>query len=210
MPFTSEDHDTLTSILNAVPVPMFAAERYSTADPFHFICVNLAHSRKTGLLTENIRNKRPAEILSPQDAANVESQYLRCAAIGRPLTYEERLVLNGAASDWNTTLQPFDLPDGRQRIVGTAIVIERAPIHETLDDAAYYSALAQMQVGKLRQFLTVVEKRRDVPRDLRGMAMMVGNITQSIDAVLDDIRALSEPPTLGIELQNLQRPELMH
>lgn len=203
MPFTKIDQFTMSRLLDGFAVPMFMAERDHRADTFRLICVNAAHTAKTGLQTKDIRNKRPSDFLNPKDAAAVQNNYMTCANGKGPTRYQERLFINGTPTEWDTTLQCYTLPDGRERIIGTAIAIDRGPICEHLDDAAYYSAVAQMQLGKLRQFLRVLENRRDVPGDITNMAAMVGNMTQSIDAVLDDIRTLSEPSKRALTMASV-------
>lgn len=191
MLFTSDDHFTLASTLEHMAVPMFAAERRSKDAPFRLVCVNKAHSDRTGMTTGAVRNRRIEDLLRPGDAKDVMSRYARCADQNKTISYNETLVLNGMTMDWNTTLQPVVLSDGTERVVGTAIALDRPANLRSAEEAAYFSAHAQMQVGKLRHFLDMLEDRKDVPADMRGMAMMVNNLTYSIDVVLGDIRDLA-------------------
>ncbi|MEO1640821.1 MAG: hypothetical protein AAFU41_16385 [Pseudomonadota bacterium] len=196
MTFTSDDYQALSDTLDAFAVPMFAAERAHPNADFRLICVNAAHTAKTGLRSEDVLRKRTAEILSAADAAAVEQRYAKCADLGVPTTYDERLELKGITADWNTTLQPVVMSDGRQRIIGTAIVLEAFPDRERLQDAAFYAAKAQLQIGKIRHYLSMLQNRSEVPYGLRTAAMSVGSVTQSLDAIMDDIRALA-PESVG-------------
>jgi len=195
MLFTSDDHFTLASTLDQMAVPMFAAERESPDAPFRMVCVNQAHTERTGMTKRQVRNKRLCDLLPAEDARDVQARYATCADDALATSYNERLVLNGLQMDWNTTLQPIKLSNGVERVIGTAIALDRPPDARSAEEAAYFSAHAQMQVGKLRFFLDMLEDRRDVPADMRGMAIMVGNLTRSIDAVLGDIRALAPAAT---------------
>lgn len=200
MLFHSDDHFTLANLLDQIVVPMFAAERKSKNAPFRLISVNGAHTAKTALTTDLVRGKRLCDLLRAADAAAVNARYAACADGYAVSCYDESLVLNGVRSTWKTTLQPVILPDGTERVIGTAIALDKPVSSYAADDAAYYSSHAQMQVGKLRYFLDMLEDRRDVPADMRGMAAMVNNLTYSIDAALGDIRNLShQHPSLSAQ-----------
>lgn len=205
MLFTSDDHFTLASTLDQMAVPMFAAERDSADAPFRMVCVNAAHTARTGMTKRQVRNKRLCDLLPGQAGAEIQARYAFCADGAKATTYNERLVLNGIQMDWNTTLQPVTLSNGTERVVGTAIALDRPADVRSAEEAAYFSANAQMQVGKLQFFLDMLEGRRDVPADMRGMAMMVSNLTRSIDAVLGDIRALAPTPANAQQAKPLPR-----
>jgi len=199
MKFFRDDHRMLSETLDAFAVPMFAAERIAPDARFRLICVNTAHTARTGLQSTEVRGKSTFDLLPQADAEAVQGRYENCARLRQPTTYEEHLTLKGVITHWNTTLQPVYLADGTERIIGTALMIPAHPVRERLVDAAYFSAKAQMHVGKVRHFLDIMQFRQDVPYDLRNMAEMVGNLTNSLDTVLGDIRGLSRPPQDMVE-----------
>ncbi|WP_373635570.1 hypothetical protein [Yoonia sp. SS1-5] len=191
--FGNTDHQSLYQTLEAFAVPMFAAERPCPTDPFRMICINSAYTDQSGLTNDIVRAQRTSDFLHPEDAAAVEQRYCECVHNRTATNYAATLVFNDIRTQWNTTLQPVFLPDGTERIIGTAFAIDRLCETLGMDDAAYFAASAQMQMGKLRHFIDMLEQRADLPADMRDAAFVVGNLTRSIDAILGDLRARTKP-----------------
>lgn len=191
--YTHADHDSLSATLDEFAVPMFAAERQSRSDSFRFIGVNAAHARRSGLTNDAIIGARTCDLLPPDDAEATENHYRDCVDRHAVLNYAETINFAGVATFWNTTLQPVVLRTGAQRIIGTAISTNDLIAAAKLEDAAFFATSAQMQVAKLRSFLEQVEKRPDLPSDLRDKAQMIDGLTRSIDALLSDIRCAASP-----------------
>lgn len=88
---------------------------------FVFAGLNPAHERLTGLTTEMIQGREPAEILAPAVAAAVTANYRRCVEAGQPIRYGEVLSLPAGERHWETSLTPIRDPSGRiSRILGSA------------------------------------------------------------------------------------------
>lgn len=207
MLLTSDDYQTLSNMLDAFAVPMFAAERRNPQSPFRMLCVNAAHSARTGWRCEEVKLKHTYEILPPADAAEVERRYARCADLDQPLTFDERLVLKGVSADWKTTLQPITLPDGRQRIIGTAIVLDHPHDRLRLQDAVFFAAKAQMQMGKIHRYLELAERRAELPLDMRNSTLSAMRVARNIDSILDEIRQL-QPDSIDRPVNQPHKPVL--
>jgi PAS domain S-box-containing protein len=73
---------------------------------FVFQGINPALERATGLLSEAMRGRAPADVLPPDIATAVEANYRRCVEARAPIRYEERLSLPGGTREWETVLAP--------------------------------------------------------------------------------------------------------
>lgn len=92
---------------------------------FRYAGLNRFHERATGLTSEQIRGKRPADlvprVLTQAHADAVTANYARCVEARCPIEYEECLGLSGRETWWVTRLVPmFDTTGCVKRIVGTA------------------------------------------------------------------------------------------
>lgn len=186
--FTLEDHDALSKMLDQYPVPMFAAERSGPSVPFRLICVNAAHTRSTGLETEQIAGKRPLDILSAAEGRAVEARYDTCANFGEVINYQEELHLNGHLTKWQTTLMPVTLHSGADRVIGTALTLGLPANTSNISDAEYYAAQAQMRMGQIGQFMEMLQTHPETPLELRTGAMLMGGLTRSISHMMQDLR----------------------
>ena len=186
--FATPDPEDLSTVLNHFPVPMFAAQRSGKLDPFRILCINTAHSRATGLTMTDVRNKPVHELLTNDDAMQVAARYARCVEARRVINYHETLHLLGRETHWETTLQPIDMPDGIDRVIGTALSHELHDADTNIDDAEFFALQAQMQLGHVREFLNSFETRPDLPQDARERAMMVNGLTRGLDRLLFDLR----------------------
>lgn len=121
--FDTPDVISLRRILNAYPIPMFAAQRPSRHHAFRMLCVNTMHEEGCGVRSEDIEGLRPMEILRPSEGEAVEARYSFCTRSDSPITYHETLHFDDVTSQWRTTLFSIPMPGDVQRIVGTAIQI---------------------------------------------------------------------------------------
>lgn len=186
--FAMTDPVDLWTILNQFPVPMFAAQRRSPAEKFRLLCINEAHTKATGLTMEMVENTLIQDLLAGDEANQVEARYSRCVDAKRVINYHETLHLLGKQTHWETTLQPIDMPDGAQRVIGTALSHELHDDSTCIDDAEFFAVQAQMQLGHVREFLNSFETRPDLPQDARERAMMVNGLTRGLDRLLFDLR----------------------
>jgi len=87
---------------------------------FTFIRNNRAHEEATGLSLSDIRGKTPHELLGEELGNRVVENYRRCVRTGKPISYEETLLLPGGERTWQTTLTPAMQDDRPVYIVGSA------------------------------------------------------------------------------------------
>ena len=105
----------------------------ATDGEFYYQGFNPAAKKLTGI--EDVVNKTPAQILSPEAAAQVTDQYQKCVRSKSIVTYEECLPFNGQDTWWLTTLNPIENDIGDvYRIVGTSLnITQRKNVEIELD-----------------------------------------------------------------------------
>ncbi len=87
---------------------------------FRFGRNNLSHQQLTGLNLDDILGRKPDDLLDPETADRVTSNYQRCCQLASVTEYEERLVLPGGQRIWHTVLTPI-LEEGRVvKILGSS------------------------------------------------------------------------------------------
>lgn len=86
---------------------------------FRFNRLNKTEEILTGIKTEDIRGKTPAECLPEDVAERVSANYKKCLNEGKSISYEEDLILPAGRRIWNTVLVPLRNSGGRiYRLVG--------------------------------------------------------------------------------------------
>lgn len=100
--------------IESAPDPIFLIG-VEPDDTFVFRYNNPAHREQTGIALEMIRHQTPDTLLDATQAAAVKAHYGECLRLGRPIQYEERLVLPAGERDWQTQLVPVE--DGAGRVV---------------------------------------------------------------------------------------------
>ena len=118
MPFDTALAETLYA---HVPLATFVID----VDPaaaldhrFRYTAWNPSCERLTGLAETQALRRTPRELipwLSEADAHAVEARYQHCVDGGAPMQYEERLMMDGRATCWLTSLTPIVGPDGAVR-----------------------------------------------------------------------------------------------
>ena len=116
----------LQSIYSSVDLAIFVVEPHGTSD-FHYVEVNPGFERITGIISDQICGKSPADLVPvvPSDVAvALRANFRRCAEADRPIEYEEKITYNGRTMWWLTKLTPLAHADGRvSRIIGRALNI---------------------------------------------------------------------------------------
>ncbi len=116
----SSSEQFLLSMYDSVQASIFIVEVLEDGD-FCYLALNPTHEKWLGIRSEELRGKKPEDILSPVDAARVRQHYLDCVRFGKTISYQQCLQFQGSPTWWSTTLTP--LRDGNSRIyrlIGTS------------------------------------------------------------------------------------------
>ncbi|MBH8574543.1 GAF domain-containing protein [Nostocaceae cyanobacterium CENA369] len=116
----SGNEQFLLSMYDSVQASIFVVDVLEDGD-FEYVALNPTHERWLGIRSEDLKGKKPEDILSAVDAARVRQHYVDCVQFGKTISYEQCLQFQGVPTWWSTTLTP--LRDGHSRIyrlIGTS------------------------------------------------------------------------------------------
>jgi PAS domain S-box-containing protein len=116
----SSSEQFLLSMYDSVQTSIFIVDVLDNGD-FCYLALNPTHERCLGLRSEEVRGKRPEDILSPLDAVRVRQRYTDCVQFGQTMSYEQCLHFQGIRTWWSTTLTPLRDHQGRiYQLIGTS------------------------------------------------------------------------------------------
>ncbi|QFT60380.1 hypothetical protein FIU94_16240 [Sulfitobacter sp. THAF37] len=194
--FTTTDAQRLKRQMNRFNVPMFIAQRYRDTDTFEILALNQRHEAESGMAMEAVINRPITDLLSAKQAEAVGKNYERCLTEKATQQYREVLSLPRGSMIWDTTLQYMPMADGPDRIVGSAVMLERVE-HDDHDEIAFedmrfLAATSGCELGKVSALLEAVEQGLYSPDILAGSAGMLAGLCRTIDSRLNDIRTSAE------------------
>jgi PAS domain S-box-containing protein len=116
----SSSEQFLLSMYDSVQASIFVVDVLEDGD-FRYVALNPTHERWIGISSENLRGKKPEDILSPIDAAMVRQRYTDCVLFGKTISYKQCLRFQGVPTWWSTTLTPLRDANSRiYRLIGTS------------------------------------------------------------------------------------------
>jgi PAS domain S-box-containing protein len=116
----SSSEQFLLSMYDSVQASIFVVDVLEDGD-FRYVALNPTHERWIGISSDDLRGKKPEDILSPIDAARVRQRYADCVLFGTTISYEQCLQFQGIPTWWSTTLTPLKDANSRiYRLIGTS------------------------------------------------------------------------------------------
>ncbi|HIK06599.1 MAG TPA: GAF domain-containing protein [Trichormus sp. M33_DOE_039] len=116
----SSAEQLLLSMYDSVQTSIFVVDVLENGD-FCYVGLNPTHERWIGIRSQDLRGKKPEDILTPVDAIKVRQHYTDCVRLGKTIAYEQCLQFQGVPTWWSTTLTPLRDANSRvYRIIGTS------------------------------------------------------------------------------------------
>jgi|GEM_PF-1424319 len=193
--FKSNDTSKMRKQLDRFAIPMFIAELRTDDSQFEILALNAAHETHSGMVMADVIHRPLSDILPAEEAREVNTRYSRCIQQDGPVRYREQLCMPHGTMIWDTSLSRLSLPDGRERVIGTAVIVKRVKRHDldtlAFQDVEYFSSSSSMRLNQITDVLEAVESGRISPEQLAGSAGMLAALCRSIDETMRELRGIA-------------------
>lgn len=193
--FRSDDTERLRRQLDRFAIPMFLADFCPDSGQFEMCALNAAHERSSGMAMQDVIRRPISELLPLQEAFEVNARYAKCIHNDGPVRYRQQLHLPSGPMIWDTTLTHVTLPDGRERVVGTALVVQRVQRNDldtlAFQDVEYFASTSTLSLNQIADVLNAVEEGRLSAAQLAGSAGMLAGLCRSVHETLEELRAIA-------------------
>ncbi|MFD2738335.1 hypothetical protein ACFSUD_02015 [Sulfitobacter aestuarii] len=190
--FDTSSPEELADLFDNFSVPMFAADRRSQGERFRLTCINRALERASGFMRIDGTGADLRDLLPPDEAEEVNRKYALCADNRCDVRYKEKLTMAHQVMEWDTSLQYVKLPDGRERIVGTAFQIIKSSQDavKTLafDDIQYFSSIADLQLQNLITIFETAANDEIFNADNMQRISKLSGVCRAVQRAVSDIK----------------------
>ncbi|MEH6644094.1 hypothetical protein [Sulfitobacter sp.] len=193
--FKSNSTSKMREQLDRLAIPMFIAELRADDSQFEILALNATHETHSGMVMADVIHRPLSDILPAEEAREVNTRYSRCIQHDGPVRYREQLRMPHGAMIWDTSLSHLSLPDGRERVIGTAVIVKRIKRHDldtlAFHDVEYFAASSSMRLNQISDVLEAVESGHISPEQLAGSAGMLAALCRSIDETMRELRRIA-------------------
>lgn len=158
----------LVSMYDSVQTSIFVVDVLDNGD-FCYVGLNPTHERWLGIRSQDLRGKKPEDILTPVDAIKVRQHYTDCVRLGETISYEQCLQFQGIPTWWSTTLTPLRDANARiYRLIGTSSNITATKqVAQTKEIKAERQHLATVIAQKIHDAVDLDDILRETAESLR-------------------------------------------
>jgi PAS domain S-box-containing protein len=164
----SSSEQFLLSMYDSVQASIFVVDVVEDGD-FQYVALNPTHERWIGIRSDELRGKKPEDILSPIDAVRVRQHYADCVLFGKTISYEQCLQFQGVPTWWSTTLTPLRDANSRiYRLIGTSSNITSVKqAQEAVGLQVERERLLEAIAGRIHQSVELETILHQTPIELR-------------------------------------------
>ncbi len=205
----SSGEQFLLSIYDSVQASIFVVDVLEDGD-FCYVALNPTHERWLGIRSEDLRGKKPEDILSPVDAIRVRQHYTDCVLFGKTISYEQCLQFQGVPTWWSTTLTPLRDGDSRiYRLIGTSTKI--TPVKQ-IEQCGGFQAERERLLAELQQQIqylqTQLQQHTVQLHQTRNFQVLVRRITEQIRDNVDETQILQTVTQELADVLQLERCQI--
>ena len=214
--FRNDDTSVLRRELDRFKLPMFIAELNADSGHFEILALNAEHEAHSGMVMKDVICRPLHDFMPFEEAEAVNQRYARCVSDAAPIRYREMLHMPRGPLIWDTTLHYVQTPRGADRVVGSAVVVERVKRdnRDTLafEDVRYFAATSSFKLEQISNVLDAAEKGLIDPAKLTGSAGMLAGLCRAIDSTMQELRGIAQErldaePAPGMHLIDLDNDE---